>query len=221
MEDDFSLLEAWQAGDADAGNRLFHRHFDRVSWFFQNKVSDGLEDLIQETFLACVESRDKFRRESSFRAFLLGVANNVLRSHYRKRARSDARLDFGVTSARDLNPSPSTIVAKKAETKLLLKGLRAIPLDSQVLLELYYWERLSGPELAEALEVPEGTVRTRLRRARQLLQKAIEQLAQSEGTALTTIQGLEEWAREIKEAGLGVSPARSPSPNEGPGKSKA
>lgn len=202
MEDDFSLLEAWQAGDADAGNRLFHRHFDRVSWFFQNKVSDGLEDLIQETFLACVESRDKFRRESSFRSFLLGVANNILRSHYRKRARNDARVDFGVTSARDLNPSPATLVAKKAEARLLLKGLREIPLESQVLLELYYWERLSGPELADTLDVPEGTVRTRLRRARQLLQKAIEKLAETEGTALTTIQRLEDWAREIKEAGL-------------------
>ena len=205
MDDDYALLEAWQAGDSEAGNRLFHRHFDRVAWFFQNKVGDGVEDLIQETFLACVESREKFRRESSFRSFLLGVANNILRSHYRRRARKEGRLDFGITSARDLGASPSTIVAQRAETRLLLQGLRTIPLDSQIILELFYWEQLRGPELAEVLGIPEGTVRTRLRRARQLLQEAIKKLAGSERTALTTIEGMEEWAKEIRKAGLPAS----------------
>jgi RNA polymerase sigma-70 factor (ECF subfamily) len=204
MEDDFDLLEAWRAGDAGAGNRLFHRHFDRVAWFFQNKVSDGLEDLIQETFLACVESRDKFRRESSFRSFLLGVAHNILRSHYRRKARRDGVIDFGVTGVQDLDPSPSAVIARRAETRLLARALRVIPLDAQVLLELYYWERLRGSELAEVLGVPEGTVRTRLRRARQLVQQAVHELAGSEDATWTTLRRIEEWAREIRAGQLSV-----------------
>ena len=136
MDSDFDLLEAWSRGDSEAGNRLFHRHFDSVCWFFQNKVSENLDDLIQETFLACIESRDRFRRESSFRAFILGVANNVLRSYYRSRRRKIGKIDFGITSVHDLGPSPSLVLARYKEERLLLKALRQIPLDFQVMLEL-------------------------------------------------------------------------------------
>jgi hypothetical protein len=54
---DLALLEAWRGGDDVAGNRLVRRHFSTISRFFRNKVPDQRADLMQRTFLACVESR--------------------------------------------------------------------------------------------------------------------------------------------------------------------
>ncbi|HFE45477.1 MAG TPA: RNA polymerase subunit sigma-70, partial [Nannocystis exedens] len=83
MEDDFALLDAWRDGDLDAGSRLFDRHFESIHRFLRNKVGDETDEVMQRTLLACVESRDRFRRASSFRTFLFGVARLELLSHYR------------------------------------------------------------------------------------------------------------------------------------------
>lgn len=208
VEDDFQLLEAWRSGDVDAGNRLFRRHFDAVVWFFQNKVpASVLEDLVQESFMGCVQSRDSYRGASRFRGFLLGVAHNVLRSHFRSRQRKGAdKIDFGVSSVLDLGPSPSSVAAERSEQALLLRALQSIPLDHQVLLELFYWETKTASEIGEILNVAEGTVRTRLRRARQLLAAAIETQATEPQLSKATLAGLDEWAADLRR---GETPPRS------------
>jgi RNA polymerase sigma-70 factor (ECF subfamily) len=196
---DAELLRAWRAGDRLAGEELFERHFEAIARFFRNKVDDGIDDLIQRTFLACVESRDRFRGDSSFRTFLFGVAHNVLGKHFRRKRRHGDRIDFGVTSVHDLSPSPSVIVAKHREERLLLEGLRRIPLEHQVVLELYYWERMSAPEVAQVLGVPEGTARTRIRRAKQLLEEQMLGQAASEDLLHTTLANLDDWAAKLRE----------------------
>ncbi len=193
--DDGELLQAWRAGDRGAGRALFDRHFAGVHRFFHNKVASGVDDLVQQTFLACTESRDGYRGDASFRAWLFGIANNVLRMHLRAR--------YGITEPRaqsihDVGPSPSAVVAAKAEQRLLLEGLRRIPLDYQVVLELHFWEQLSGSEIAAALGIPEGTVRTRLRRGRIALAEQVRQLAASPAESQSTLDGLDGWARGIR-----------------------
>ena len=136
---DFELLDAWRAGDSEAGNALFERHFASVCRFFRNKVDEGVDDLIQRTFLACVESRDAFRGEASFRTYLFTLARNELFAHLRRREREHARFDPLEQSVHDLGPTPTNIVAQKAEQRLLLQALRRIPVDLQVALELFYW----------------------------------------------------------------------------------
>jgi DNA-directed RNA polymerase specialized sigma24 family protein len=54
---DIELLEAWRGGDRRAGEQLFERHYAAVARFFRNKLEFGVDDLIQRTFLACVEGR--------------------------------------------------------------------------------------------------------------------------------------------------------------------
>ena len=150
--------------------------------------------------MGCVQSRDSFRGISRFRNFLLGVAHNVLRSYYRKRQRKGAdKIDFGVSSVLDLGPSPSSVAAARSEQALLLRALQSIPLDHQILLELFYWETKTASEIAEILAAPEGTVRTRLRRARQLLAEAVETQAAEPGLSRSTLAGLEEWAAGLRE----------------------
>jgi len=58
---DSELFDAWLRGDARAAAELFERHFDAIARFFRNKVIEGHEDLVQQTFAACLESRDRFR----------------------------------------------------------------------------------------------------------------------------------------------------------------
>jgi RNA polymerase sigma-70 factor (ECF subfamily) len=195
---DFELLDAWKDGDKNAGNELFARHFDSVCAFFRNKVGDGIDDLIQRTFLACVESRDRFRKEASFRTYLFSVARNELYGHFRRKQRHGSRLDPLETSIEALGPSPTAIVGRRREQKLLLKALRMVPVEHQVALELFYWEDMSGSELARVLEIPEGTIRTRLRRAKQLLEEALQELGEGGEDVATTMAQLEDWVRSIR-----------------------
>jgi RNA polymerase sigma-70 factor (ECF subfamily) len=196
---DIELLDSWRDGDSRAGNELFNRHFDSVCRFFANKAPNEVDDLIQRTFLACVEGRDRFRGEASFRGYLFGVARNVLRRYYRDKRYHDERFDPLVVSVHDLGPGPSLLIADKREQELLLHALRRLPMDHQITLELYYWENMSGSELAEVLEVPEGTVRGRIRRAKTLLEAALAELAESPQQLETTMANLEGWARGLRD----------------------
>jgi len=193
--DDASLLLAWHEGDKSSGERLFDRHFTALTRFFRNKASDGIDDLVQTTMLALLESADRYRGEGSFRSFLFGIAYNVLRDHYRARARA---FDPATDSVCDQAPGPSQAYAEKAEQRLLLEGLRRIPLEHQTLLELYYWESMTAPDIATVLGVPVGTIRTRLRRAKALVEAAMKAVATDVRVFESTVTDLEAWARSVR-----------------------
>jgi len=104
-----------------------------------------------------------------------------------------------VSSIMDLTPRPSRVVAERREQQLLLAALRAIPVDLQIAVELYYWEGLSGSELAAVLDVPEGTVRSRLRRAREALAARMVELAESREVADAALVDFDSWARSLRD----------------------
>lgn len=199
MTDDVVLLDAWKAGDRKAGATLFERHYPGVLRFFHNKAGDHGKDLIQRTFLRCFEARDRIEPGSNFRAYLFGVARNVLLEHFRSVKRDGERLDEMLTTAADVSPhpTPTSFLSRKREVRLLLAALRRIPIELQITLELYYWEHMSAGEIAAVFAVPEGTIRTRLRRARQLLERELAQTATPAELA-STMSGLEGWAAEIR-----------------------
>lgn len=174
--DDLALFERWRAGDTRAGSSLVRRHFEALHRFFASKAQGQVEDLIQQTFMACVEARDAFRGESSFRAYLFGLARLQLFTYYRKSQRRRA-LDFTSTSVRDLGMSPTGVLAQREDERLLSLALQHVPVDQQIALELTYWEGLSAPEIARVLEIPENTVYSRLRRAKDHLRRALEVLS--------------------------------------------
>ncbi|MFV8752662.1 RNA polymerase sigma factor [Nannocystaceae bacterium ST9] len=197
--DDRELLRAWREGDRRAGSELFSRHFDALYGFFRNKVhsGDAAEDLVQQTMLACVRNRDGFRGDASFRTYLFTVARSRLIDLYRRRGRSDE--PEGVSSLLDPGQSPSTWF-RTGERKLqLLAALSQLSFDHQLALELHYVQGFKGPELAEILAIPEGTVRSRLRRARAALIEQLEELGEH-GLAEATIEtDLEGWAGEVEK----------------------
>ena len=196
VSDDFELLDAWRDGDAEAGRALFERHFDIVYRFFFNKVGDATDDLLQQTFLACVEKRDAFRKQSGFRTYLLGIAKNKLLHHLRAQGRN--RIDGPPESIPD-RFSVASAMAQHEEQKLLLAALRALPVDLQIALELSYWEGMTDRELGELLEIPTGTVKSRLRKARQMLDESMVRLATSDDLLRTTTDGFDGWVRSIQK----------------------
>jgi RNA polymerase sigma factor (sigma-70 family) len=176
VSDDLELLAAWRDGDRGAGDRLLRRHFASLHRFFASKVGDEAEDLIQNTMLACVTYIDKVSKATSFRAYLFTVASNQLYAHLRKHAREGEIIDFTVKSAVELGLSPSAIVAKRQRDQQLSAALRRLPFELQIVLELGYWEGLNAREIADVLELPVGTAKSKIRRAKQLLARELERL---------------------------------------------
>lgn len=172
---DLELLTAWRAGDTRAGSSLAQRHFDALHRFFCSKARGNEDDLIQQTFVACIESKEAFRGESTFRAYLFGLARHQLLTHYRRVYRR-RELDFTTTSIHDLATSPTGLLSRRQEHELLAEALRGVPVDLQIALELTYWEDMSASEVAAVIGIPENTVYSRLRRARALLREALEKL---------------------------------------------
>lgn len=97
-----------------AGEALFERYYSGIYRFFCNKVNDDVADLVQQTFTACVEGRDRLRQSESFRSYLFAVAHNVLRAHLRARYRGP-ETELESVSARDLSPGPSSLVVHRRE----------------------------------------------------------------------------------------------------------
>lgn len=201
---DWQLLDAWRSGDRGAGGALVDRHFAAISRFFRNKVTSEHDaaDLVSQTFLACTETKDRFRGESSFRRYLFAIALNHLRAYIRKKhKRSAEAIDFGIVCVCDLDPSSvSSIVARRRESQLLVRALREIPVDFQVVLELSIFEDLSGPQISALLGIPEGTVRGRLRLGKERLRTRLSAIARSPAEADSTITDLEGWARDIRRS---------------------
>ena len=198
MTTDIELLNAWRAGDSAAGERLFRRHFAAIARFFRNKVTGDLEDLLQQTFLRGLEGRHRFRGESSFCGYLLGIACHVLADYYRARYRARPELALSEVSLHDLSPSPSLALADQREHQVLLAALREIPINYQIVVELYFWESMTARAIAEVLEIPLGTAQTRLARARELLGERIERLRSGAGLPQTQPVDLDAWAAAIR-----------------------
>lgn len=196
---DGELLAAWGAGDRTAGEALFARHFEAIARFFQNKIERDHDDLIQQTFLGCVEACARFRGDGSFRAFLFGVAHNVLGKHLRGRYREPSTIDFAHVSIADLGDSPSLVIADDHRQLMMLSALRRIPIDHQVALELHYWEAMTAAEIGEAVGIPVGTAKTRLRRAKQLLLAELSDLLAGATGAEATETRLDTWAAGIRQ----------------------
>ena len=197
MRPDFELLDAWGQGDAQAGDALIRRHYASILRFFDIRAPAHAEDLTQKTFLTCTTAVGNLRERTSFRAFLFGIARNQLLHHIRGRSRAAPTLDFDDLSSADPGATPSRVVAMYEEQRLLLRAMQAIPLEAQMILQMFYWESLSNREVAEVLAVPVSTVTTRVSRARMALKKAIADIPGLERHRSALLEGLDSWVASI------------------------
>jgi RNA polymerase sigma-70 factor (ECF subfamily) len=192
---DRELLERWRAGDREAGQALFERHFASLYRFFQNKCDEDTDELVQATLVACLKAREQFRGESTFRTYLFTIARNKLYRYVRERQRDD--VDVTVTSIADVVTTVRTAIARDQAHRALLDALRKLPVEQQTLLELYYWEELDTHELARVFDVKVGTINTWLFRARGKLRDLLTSEAPDT---------LEELDRIARDAGSDAKP---------------
>ena len=151
---------------AEAFEELFEREFDSVYGYLARRVGPELgRDLAAETFTRAFAAWKRYDpARGGVRPWLHGIANNLLRRHYRdeeRRLRALARLDV----RREDTPP---------EEPRLAGALATLPPEERDALLLFAWADLGYAEIATALEVPVGTVRSRLHRARAHVRAALE-----------------------------------------------
>jgi RNA polymerase sigma-70 factor, ECF subfamily len=196
MTGDTELLQAWRNGDEARGQALCMRYFEPMARFFASKLGPDTSDLVQDTFLAIVQGRDRISDDARFRSYLFGVAYNVLKKHLKQRYRLPA--DFESQSVHDIAPGAETMLREAENLRLLGAALRRIPVSLQVALELHYWEKLSSSEIGEVLGIPSSTVRTHLGRARTMLEEALRNEPAAPEVVESTISDLDAWAEQLR-----------------------
>jgi RNA polymerase sigma-70 factor (ECF subfamily) len=126
--------------------------------------ADGADDATQQVFLIAAERLDDIA-ERSERAFAFGTALRVAQSLRRKAARLPLSDDGDLRAS--LLPGPDELTDQKRARELLDRVLDALPLELRAVFVLFELEGLTSPEIAALLELPLGTVASRLRRARE------------------------------------------------------
>jgi len=173
---DERLMLAFTQGSSEAFTELFHRYKQPVFGFFCRRVADlaNAEELAQETFFALLRARARYEPRALFRTYLYAISFKILRAHRRKAAFRAAFLGH-----RNSFPDPS----KQDATESGLWVRRAVekldPLDREIVM-LREFEQLSYAEIADLLQLPLNTVRSRLFRARIALRDLLEPRQQGE-----------------------------------------
>ncbi|MEM6992495.1 MAG: sigma-70 family RNA polymerase sigma factor [Myxococcota bacterium] len=198
--DDTTLYAHWSGGDRHAGEALVRRHLPGIARFFANKVLRRADrgDLTSRTFEICARSLGEFRDEGSFRSYLYGIARNVLRDYLKALQRKPDMTPLEDASLAELTRSPSMRMAEAESRQLLLLALRAIPLHAQIVVELSLFEELTRGEIAEILDVPEGTVASRLRRGKRDLERELQALSESEAQLENTLDSITAWRQRMR-----------------------
>jgi RNA polymerase sigma factor (sigma-70 family) len=153
---------------------LFADHFDLIYRFAARRVGrDAALDVAAETFAQAVCGADRLDPARDARAWLFGIASNVIRRHRRaeeRRIRAYAAVEQQ-SDAQGLNGRPA-----QPESLLrarLVEGLMRLDAGDRDALLLFAWADLSYEEVAAALEIPLGTVRSRIHRARHALRESL------------------------------------------------
>jgi RNA polymerase sigma factor (sigma-70 family) len=171
--------EAGVRGIADrrAFERCFEDQFPAVHRFIARRVGTALaDDLAAETFATAFRRRQVFDpREGSLRAWLFGIASNLLRNHWRAEQHQlelDARLAADVELSLAPGLSDERLSASLIAPRIAA-ALADIVAEQREVLLLHVWAELSNEEVASALGIPAGTVRSRLSRARAALRERL------------------------------------------------
>ena len=151
------------------------RHEAPLRRFFGRKVPpQDVDEVVQQTWMAMTSNRRRADTAppevKSVRAYIFGVARHVVFAYHRKRGEK-ADFDPEVDSLETLAPSISQQLSLRRNVQRIELAMQSLPLEFQLIAEAHYLEELTGPEIAEMFGIPEGTVRSRLRRAKATIEE--------------------------------------------------
>jgi RNA polymerase sigma-70 factor (ECF subfamily) len=158
---------------------IYDRHATAIHHYLARRVGPVVaDDLTSETFLVAFRTRDRYEQHrDDARPWLYGIATNLAHRHQRtERAnyRALARSGIDPLHSADHAESVAAQVTASAQVKDIADVLAHLTAKERDVLLLFAWAELSYDEIATALEIPVGTVRSRLNRARQRLQSTLD-----------------------------------------------
>lgn len=175
---DEDLFRRYLGGDMGGFRSLVERHHDDLLRFLTRLVGDraGAEDVFQDAFLQVHQSAETFDTERRFKPWLFTIAANKGRDYLRKKGRrstldlsapvpgTDGGETFVDLLAIDI-PGPDEIVGDRERDAQVQRAVDMLPWPLKEILLLAYFQRLSYAQIAEDLEIPLGTVKSRLHAA--------------------------------------------------------
>jgi len=168
---DEELVAAFQAGDVAAFDTLVGRWDRKIRGVIFRLVGSHEEarDVSQETFLKAYRALGTFKKEARFSSWLYQIAVNATRDRLRRRRRrADLSLEDVDESAesalRDASPSAFELMESGDLSRLVAAAMAALPEEQREVVILKEYQGLTFPEIADALDVPLSTVKTRLYR---------------------------------------------------------
>jgi RNA polymerase sigma-70 factor (ECF subfamily) len=165
------LAAACRAGDDRAWGELLERYGRRIygiAYHFTLRKEDA-EELSQEIFLRVFENLHRFDGKYSFGAWIVSLARNLCIDQYRRRKREKSFVhisDEAVMPLLTASDDPARNALQKERTKLLFEAIAELPEELSEILILRDLDGLAYEEIAAALDLPDGTVKSRLFRAR-------------------------------------------------------
>ena len=190
-EEDAALLEAVLAGDGTAYRGLVEKYQNRVYGMVYGMLRnrEDARDITQEAFVKAFRNLEGFRLEASFYTWLYRIAMNLAIDFTRKRKRRESagfdesiasRDEDGGISEVHHGDSPRKALERKQLFSQIMTAMDKLPEDQKQVILLRELEGLSYKEISEVMEIPEGTVMSRLFYARKKLQKLLsdEQIGQ-------------------------------------------
>ena len=180
--EDTDLVARCREGNDEAWKELVDRFGPRVyaiAYHFTMKREDA-EELSQEIFLKVFENLHRYDGGFPLVAWILSVSRNLCIDRYRRRKREKSFRfvsDEAVTSLLKSEDDPATMALKKERTKLLFSALSEIPEDLAEILVLRDLNGLAYEEIGKALDLPDGTVKSRLFLARKQLRERLSWMA--------------------------------------------
>lgn len=147
---------------------IFDRHHEAIHRFLWSRVGDAADDVAAEVFRVAFERRETYDPAySSAKPWLFGIAANVARQHHRRTARRrDVHERLVAEDRPEPHPGPEQRLTRLAATEPVAEAILDLPDRDREPLLLFAWADLTYDEIAQALDVPVGTVRSRIHRAR-------------------------------------------------------
>lgn len=185
---DQALVERVQQGDKNAFNLLVKKYQHKVANLVSRYVKNqsDVADIVQEAFIKAYRALPNFRGESAFYTWLYRIAVNTAKNHLvatgRKPPSSDIEIDdaeiYDSGDALREQASPEKLLLTEEIKKIVFSTMEQLPEDLRVAINLRELEGLSYEEIAEVMGCPVGTVRSRIFRARDAIDKKIRPLLQ-------------------------------------------
>ena len=200
------LIESCLRGDQSAWDEIVQTYWRRVfnvAYKFVGRHEEA-EDLSQEIFLKLYRALHTFDRRANFQTWLISISRNLCIDHYRSVRRERETVDRNVDAASlsPTAPGPDALsrLHRRDRRDLLRRGMLTLPDTLRTAILMRDIQDLSYQEIAGRLNLPEGTVKSRINRGRKELARRIVQLERELTESVTRLQTADPTANSGEEA---------------------